>query len=134
MAKFVVTEDIAGFLAPLNQALFPDFLKLASYLYSEGYKNAAAVICVGVLEGHLRKLAEKAEIAVTTESGVPKKAEALNGELAAKGAYSKLDQEDVSAWLEFRNYASRGENDPHACDQVSLLVEGVRRMLDRYPA
>jgi hypothetical protein len=134
VAKFFVMTDIAGFLAPLDKALFSDFLKLASYLYSEGYKDAAAVICGSVLEGHLRKLSEKVEIAVTAENGRPKKADALNGELAAKGAYSKLDQKNVTAWLGLRNHAARGEYDRYARDQVALLLEGVRGFLGRYPA
>ena len=134
MAKFVITTDIVGFLAPLDHALFSDFLKLATCLYAEGYKDAAAVICGSVLEGHLRKLSEKLEIAVTAENGLPKKADALNGELAAKGAYSRLDQANVTAWLRLRDHAGRAENDQYARDQVRLLLEGVRSLLDRYPA
>jgi hypothetical protein len=133
MARFVVT-DIAGFLAPLDQAVFPDLLKLASYLLSQGYKDAAAVIGVSVLERYLGKLSEKLEIAVTADNGLPKNAEALNRELAAKGVYSKFDRENVSAWIDLRNHAGRGEKDRYAHDQVALLLEGVRSLLDRYPA
>jgi hypothetical protein len=134
MAKLVVTTDIAGFLAPLDQALFSDFLKLASYLHSEGYKDAAAVICISALEGHLRKLSEKAGIAVTADNRLPKSADALNGELAAKGAYSRLDRDNVAAWLGLRSTASSGEHDRNTPRQIALLIEGVRRLIDRYPA
>src|SRR5262245_11620349 len=91
VADSVVIGDIAGFLATSGQALFPDFLEVASHLYSEGYKDAAAVLCGSALEGHLRKLAAKLKIVVTAENGGPKEAEALNRELGLKGAYSKLD-------------------------------------------
>lgn len=118
----------------IHADLFSDFLEMASYLHSEGYKDAAAVICGSVLEGHLRKLSEKLEIAVTAENGRPKKADALNGELAVKGAYSKLDQKNVTAWLGLRNHAAHGEYDRYTSDQVALLLEGVRGFLGRYPA
>ena len=134
MAKFVVTTDIAGFLAPLDQALFSDFLNLASHLYSEGYEDAAAVICLSALEGHLRKLSEKAGIVLTTDNGLPKNAAVLNEELAAKGAYSGLDRDNVSAWLDLGSRAGRADSDRNRPDQVALLLEGVRSFLDRYPA
>ena len=132
-ANSFVVGDIAGFLTPLDEALFSDFLKLASYLYSEGYKDAAAVVCIGVLEAHLRKLSEKLEIVVTDDNGLPKKADALNGELAARGAYARLDEENVSAWLGLRNNAGHEENARSARDDVAFLLEGVRSLLDRYP-
>ena len=66
-ASFVIT-DIARFLEPLNEALFSDFLELASNLYSTGYKDAAVVICGSVLEGHLRKLCRGLGIAVIAEN------------------------------------------------------------------
>ena len=131
-ASFVIT-DIARFLEPLNEALFSDFLELASTLYSKGYKDAAAVICGSVLDGHLRKLCKRLEIAVTAENGPPKKADVLNGELAVKGAYSKLDQKNVTAWLDLRNHAVCEEYDRYAHDEVARLLEGVRSLLDRYP-
>jgi hypothetical protein len=133
VGKSIVTTDLAGFLAPLDQALFGDFLKLASYLDAEGYSDAAAVICVNVLEGHLRKLSEKFQIAVTADNGLPKSADTLNRELAAQGAYSRLDQEHVSAWLDRWDHTGRG-NECDAHDRAALLLEGVRSLLDRFPA
>ena len=132
-ASFVIT-DIARFLEPLNEALFSDFLELASNLYSTGYKDAAVVICGSVLEGHLRKLCKGLGIAVIAENGLPKKADVLNGELAVKGAYSKLDEKNVTAWLDLRNHAVCGEYDRYARDEVAPLLEGVRSLLDRHPA
>src|SRR5262245_57159290 len=132
VANSVVIGDIAGFLATSGQALSSDFLELASYLYSEGYKDAAAVVCGSALEGHLRKLAAKLEIAVTA-NGFPKQAEALNSELALKGAYSKLDQENITAWLDLRNCAVSGEYDRYARGHVAGLLTDTRGFLSRYP-
>ena len=58
----------------------------------------------------------------------------LNRELAARGAYSKVDQKNVTAWLNLRNYAVRGEYDRYARDDASVLLKGVRALLGRYPA
>jgi hypothetical protein len=134
VADSFVIKDIAEFLAPLDEALFSDFLQLASYLNSEGYKDAAAVICGGVLEGHLRKLSEKLGIAAVAENGLPNKADALNRELAVKGAYSKIDEKNVTAWLNLRNYAVRGEYDRYERDDVAALLKGIRGLLGQYPA
>jgi hypothetical protein len=92
----------------IHADLFADFLEMADYLQAEGYKDAAAVICGSVLEGQLRKLAEKLGIA-TMQNSRPKKADTLNSELAAIEAYSKLDQKNVTAWLGLRNHAAHVE-------------------------
>ncbi len=117
----------------IHADLFADFLEMADYLHSEGYKDAAAVICGSVLEGHLRMLCEKHSIS-TSENGRPKKADALNNELAAKGVYSKLDQKNVTAWLGLRNHAAHGEYDKYTKEQVGLLLQNVRDFLVRYTA
>jgi hypothetical protein len=132
--KPFVIEDVAGFVTSLDEACFSDFLELASYLHSKSYKDAAAVICGGVLEGHLRKLSEKLKIAVAAEDGLPKNTDSLNAELALEGAYSKLDQNNVTAWLELRNDAVRGDYERYTRDQVAFLLKGVRALLSRYPA
>jgi hypothetical protein len=85
VADSFVIKDIAEFLAPLDEALFSDFLELASYLNSEGYKDAAAVICGGVLEGHLRKLSEKLGIAVVAENGLPNQGRCSEPRAGGKG-------------------------------------------------
>jgi hypothetical protein len=131
-------DYVAGRLQSVSELihadLFSDFLEMAAYLHSEGYKDAAAVISGSVLEGHLRKLCEKLQIVVSAPNGRPKKADALNADLTAKGAYPKLDQKSVTAWLGLRNYAAHGEYDRYTSDQVALLLEGVRGFLGRHPA
>ena len=50
---------------------------MAKELLDKGYKGPAAVVAGSVLEGHLRQLATKAEISVTSAEGKPRRAEAL---------------------------------------------------------
>jgi hypothetical protein len=87
----------------ISANIFSDFLEMASYLLDEGYKDAAAVLIGGTLEEHLRRLCLKhsIEIEAVTSSGLkPKKADQLNADLANASAYSKLDQKNVTAWLD----------------------------------
>lgn len=81
--------------------IFADFLDMADYLLQQGYKDPAAVVAGSVLEEHLRKLCDEHGVAVVKDDGTPKKADALNSELAGAGGYSKLDQKSVTAWLDY---------------------------------
>jgi hypothetical protein len=91
------------------------------------------VICGGVLEQHLRKLCLRA--AIDTElNGRPKKAEALNSELASGKVYGKLDQKSVTSWLDLRNKAAHAEYTAYGPEQVQLLLLGVRDFLRRIQA
>jgi hypothetical protein len=136
-------NDIAsGYLVSVQELIhaemFADFLEMARYLLSEGYRDPAAVLIGGVLEGHLRKLCAKNNIPIeTTDSrGVPrpKKAETMNADLAREGVYSKLDQKSVTAWLDLRNKAAHGQYDEYTQQQVEFLLQQVTDFLTRYPA
>ena len=59
------------------------------------------MIAGSTLEAHLRQLCKRAGVG-TSEQGRAKKAATLNDELARAGAYSKLDQKNVTAWLGLR--------------------------------
>lgn len=131
----------SGYLVSVQELIhadvFADFLEMAQYLLSEGYKDSAAVLIGGVLEEHLRKLCVKHSIPIETESsrGVyPKKADTMNADLAREGVYSKLDQKSVTAWLDLRNKAAHGHYDEYTHQQVELLLQSVRDFLVRYPA
>ncbi|MDZ4316913.1 MAG: hypothetical protein U0989_19375 [Azonexus sp.] len=117
----------------IHADLFSDFLEMAQHLHSGGYKDAAAVIAGSVLEGHLRKLSEKHGIA-TEQNDRPKKADAINSELAAAGVYSKLDQKNVTAWLGLRNHAAHGQYAEYTKDQVSLFLQSTSEFLSRHSA
>ncbi len=121
----------------LHAELFADFIEMAQHLLNEGYKDAAAVIAGSSLEAHLRQLCSKHGVATELTSGVnavPKKAERLNSDLAGANVYSKLDQKNVTAWLDLRNKAAHGHYGQYENQQVGLLIVGVRDFLTRHPA
>jgi len=115
--------------------MFSDFLEMAEYLLSEGYKDAAAVIIGSVLEEHLRKLCNKNSIDIHDSDGKPIKAERLNQELAKdEKVYTKKDQKNVTAWLDLRNKAAHGEYEKYIKEEVNLLLQHVKLFIDTYPA
>lgn len=117
----------------IRAELFADFLEMADHLLEQGYKDPAAVLVGGVLEEHLRALCKVRSIS-TSVSGRPKKADAMNNELGATGAYSKLDQKSVTAWLDLRNKAAHGEYGQYTSEQVTAMLSGVREFAARVPA
>jgi len=136
-------DDVrAGYLTSLVELvhadLFADFLEMAQHLLDTGYKDAAAVIAGSALESHLRALCLKsgipAESTKTDGTIVPKKADALNAELASGGVYSRLDQKNVTAWLDLRNKAAHGKYSEYNKDQVVLMIAAVRDFLGRNSA
>ena len=119
----------------VHAEVFADFLEMAEHLTESGYKDAGAVIAGSTLEGHLRGLCQKSGIpTVKTGTTEPKKADSMNTELAAAGAYSKLDQKNVTAWLDLRNKAAHGDYAKYNKDQVTLLIAGIRDFISRNPA
>lgn len=120
--------------ALLHADLFGDFLDMAQHLLQEGYKDAAAVLAGGVLEEHLRKLCAKNGVPAIDPAGRPRKADAMNADLAGATAYSKLDQKNVTAWLGLRNDAAHGNYAAYVADQVGLLIQAVRDFVTRVPA
>src|SRR5260221_1202017 len=82
--------------------VFSDYLDMAEHLLEANYKDAAAVLAGSTLEGHLRTIFRKH----IPQGNVARKADALNADLASAGAYGKLDQKNVTAWLDLRNKAA----------------------------
>lgn len=64
----------------------------------------------------------------------PKKAEAMNSELAKQGVYSNLEQKSVTAWLDLRNKAAHGKYDEYNKNKVEQMIMGVRDFIVRNPA
>jgi hypothetical protein len=135
------TDVESGYLESISELLhsevFADFLEMGDYLLSEGYKDAAAVIAGGTLEAHLRQLCSKHGIdtEITTARGVqPKKADQMNSDLTKKHVITKLDQKNVTAWLDLRNKAAHGKYEEYTSEQVTLLIAGIRDFLTRCPA
>jgi hypothetical protein len=135
-------DDIqAGYLQSIPQLihgeLFGDFLEMADHLLREGYKDAAAVLVGGTLEGHLRQLCQAHGVAVVVPSASgprPKKAEQMNADLAQAELITKLDSKNITAWLDLRNNAAHGKYDHYTREQVQIALAAVRDFLARVPA
>jgi hypothetical protein len=120
----------------ISAEIFSDFLDMAEYLLNEGYKDASAVMIGSVLEGHLRQLCTKNGLGITeikNDKPVSKKTETMNHELAGSEIYNKLDQKNVTAWLDLRNKAAHGKYDEYKIEQVRLMYSGVLDFMTRIP-
>lgn len=117
----------------LRGEVFGDLLEMASHLLDGGYKDAAAVITGGTLEVHLRKLCDRYGIDASPD-GRHIRSDQLNTKLTKAGAYTKLDQKNVTAWLDLRNKAAHGRYSDYTADQVRLFVATVRDFITRCPA
>ncbi len=114
----------------IRAELFADFIEMAEHLLDQGYKDPAAVLVGGVLEEHLRALCSTRSIPIVV-SGKPKKADAMNAELRASGVYNKLDQKNVTAWLDLRNKAAHAQYGEYTSEQVGTMLSGVREFVAR---
>lgn len=127
----------AGYMRTVEEivhaGVFADFIEMAEDLVGKGYKDASAVIAGSTLEEHLRKLAGKHSI-TTERSGRPVKADTLNAALVKAGAYNKLVQKQVTAWLDLRNKAAHGHYDEYDRAQVEAMIRDVRSFIERHPA
>ena len=117
----------------IHADIFSDFLEMAEYLLKEGYKDAAAVLCGGVLEEHICKLAGKARVTLKKENGDLKKTSALNDELKNMGVYNNISHKSVTSWLSIRNDAAHGKYNGYSSEQVKLFIDGVRLFIRQLP-
>jgi hypothetical protein len=138
--KAIRTELAGGWLVTtrgiVSSELFADFLEMSEHLLDENYKDAAAVMIGSVLEEHLRQLAGKNGVPITqTVNGrsVPRKADALNADLAKANVYGLLDQKMITGWLDLRNKAAHGKYSEYTADQARLMLGGVQNFLARVP-
>jgi len=125
---------IFTFKGLVSAEIFSDFLEMAEHLLREGYKDAAAVMIGSVLEEHLRQLCIKNGIPIEeikAGKSIPKKADLLNSELANGSVYNKLDQKNVTAWLDLRNKAAHGKYSEYNQQQVEFMLQTVTEFLTR---
>jgi hypothetical protein len=116
----------------ISSEIFSDFLEMADYLLKENYKDPAAVMIGGVLEEHLRQLCIKHSITLDDhKSGRPKTASLLNSELSGAGVYNKLDQKNVTTWLDLRNKAAHGKYTEYNQNQVKFMMHSVTEFVTR---
>jgi hypothetical protein len=118
----------------ISAEIFTDFLEMAEYLLSEGYKDPSAVMIGSVLEEHLRQLCFANGInveSVVKNKVIPKKADVLNADLAKANIYSKLDQKNITAWLDLRNKAVHGKYAEYTAEQVKFMFQAVAEFIAR---
>lgn len=134
----VKNEILGGWLFTVkglvSAEIFSDFLDMATYLLHENYKDPAAVVTGSVLEEHLRQLCNKNNIPIALLQGekmLPKKADRMNGDLSSANVYNKLDQKNVTAWLDLRNKAAHGQYTEYSKEQVVLMLSGVTDFIAR---
>jgi hypothetical protein len=137
IAEALKTAYASGYLRKVEELihadLFADFLAMGEYLLEEGYKDPAAVIIGGVLEEHLRKLCLKNSIDIIINNHF-KKADTMNSDLARSNVYNRLDQKNITAWLDLRNKAAHGRYTEYTDDQVDVALLGIRDFIARFPA
>lgn len=118
----------------VSAEIFIDILESAEYLLDQKYKNPAAVLIGSILEEHLRQLCNKYKFPIEENiSGKPKlkKADAFNNELYTNGVYNKLDQKNITAWLDLRNKAAHGLYDEFNQEQVENMLRGIMEFMTR---
>lgn len=112
----------------ISSEIFSDFIDMAEHLNELGYKDPAAVMTGSVLESHLRQLCKNNLIDTEETRGdkqVPKKADRLNNDLAKKEIYTKLDQKQITTWLDLRNNAAHGKYEQYTAVQVNQFINGL---------
>ena len=125
---------LSSFKGLISAEIFTDFFEMAEHLLENDYKDAAAVIIGSVLEEHLRQLASKNKIDITFEKDgelIPKKVDRINNDLAASVVYNKLDQKNITAWLDLRNKAAHGKYTEYEIGQVRIMFSGVSDFISR---
>ena len=132
-------DDIEnGYLQSLvelvHSNVFSDFLEMSNHLNETGYKDAAAVLAGSTLENHLKQLATKNSIDLIDTKGNPKKASNINVELTKANVYEKLDNKNVTAWLDLRNKAAHGNYDEYNSEQVKLFISSIQDFITRHKA
>jgi hypothetical protein len=134
----IKTEIEKGWLTTVrglvSAEIFSDFLESAEYLLEQKYKDPAAVLIGSTLEEHLRQLCRKNNLPVDDfkdDKTIPKKASVLNNSLYTAEIYNKLDQKNITAWLDLRNHAAHGKYGEYKQEQVENMLKGVLEFITR---
>ncbi len=105
--------------------LFSNFLEMAKYLLSQGYKDPAASLIGAVLEVGLRRFCISNNVSLKSKENIS----SLNQKLADRGIYNRLRQKEIEVWNEVRDNADHGHFDSYSPTDVSNMVAGVQTLL-----
>lgn len=126
-------DYLKSFSDIVRSEVFSDYLEMAEYLLSEGYKDPAAVLVGSTLEVHLRELSISNGIDIEMKNSkgnlVPKKADLMNSDLAKANIYSSAYQKQIIAWLGIRNSAAHGKYSEYKTEEISLMLQGIRQFI-----
>ncbi len=111
-----------------------DMIEMSRGLLDSGYKDAAAVIIGTGLELHLRAMATVQQIPTQDANGRHVKADTLKAALRKAGAFSQIQEKQVTYWLGVRNSAAHGSYGDYSKDDVSRMIDGVATFVDANPA
>lgn len=126
-------EDIeGGYLKRIETLvsadIFNDFIEMAEYLLSQGYKDPTASLVGAVLENGLRRICMVHGITLSVKEDIS----SLNKKLADAGVYNRLTQQKVQVWNNIRNNADHGKFNEYKVDDVNEMLKGVRSFLEQY--
>jgi hypothetical protein len=114
------------------------FYYFSEHLSERGYALPAAVLAMGAVELHMRRLCRNAGIAVETTDATSypraRAAEALNADLKAKEVYGTAEQKQITAYLDVRQNAAHGEHNKVRADVVALMIQWAKLFIAHFPA
>ncbi len=138
LGNAIKSDYLLSYRELIHAEVFADFVEMAEHLLQQGYKDAAAVLIRGVLEGHLRKLCAKKNIPTEFKDkrgkSRPKKAEEMNVDLAKAGVYGTSEQKAVTSWYGLGTDAAHGHYERYEAGNVRPVLDGVRNFLVQYRA
>ena len=127
-------EVKAAVMKLAQNEVFNDLLDEASYLLSQGYKDAAAVYIGIVLERHLRQLCAKHGVSLVInrkKKPKPKMARDMNHDLYNHKLINQVDWESITSWVGIRNKAAHGHVEEYNIEQVENMYRGVIEFLSK---
>jgi hypothetical protein len=128
-----VREDIrGGYLARIESLvsadIFNDFLEMADYLITQGYKDPAASLIGAVLEDGLRRICSLRGLKLSSKEDIS----SLNKKLADANIYNRLTQKKLQVWNDIRNNADHGKFSEYKVGDVNEMLKGVRDFLQQH--
>jgi hypothetical protein len=127
-------DFLKNFNELIDADIFTDILEQAGYLFSQSYFRASAVVAGVALESHLRKLAERNSIPITTDDGKYVNADLLNGELRKNGIIDKTLNKSITSWLGLRNDAAHPDSKEINDRLIEPMIAGIRVFIQQHPA
>ena len=136
---YSLREDYANdflnsFSEMIDAEVFTDILEQAEYLLSQEYFRASAVVAGVALESHLRKLAEKNQIPITSDDGKYVNADSLNGILHKNQIIDKTMNKSITSWLGLRNDAAHPDAKQINEGMIKLMIDGIKVFIVKHPA